>query len=159
MTNGICTNENLSSKIRHKTLWDFEIQTYQPIQGRKPEQVLINKYKRTWHQMDFTIPVDNWGKMKKTKQKKDKYSDLAREPNKLYNMKVTGVLDGEAPVKLELWGIRSTPSLLLLPDPLLPGVGCSYGSYRTVWHSNRVKTNGIINWIVWNRTVWSFMHK
>ena len=30
--------------------------------------------------------------------------------------------DGEAPVMLELWGIRSTPSLPLLPDPFWPGV-------------------------------------
>ena len=28
--------------------------------------------------------------------------------------------DGEAPVMLELWGIRSTPSLPLLPGPLWP---------------------------------------
>ena len=30
--------------------------------------------------------------------------------------------DGEAPVMLELWKIRSTPSLSLLPVPLWPGV-------------------------------------
>ena len=30
--------------------------------------------------------------------------------------------DGEAPVMLELWGMRSTPSLPLLPCPLWPGV-------------------------------------
>ena len=30
--------------------------------------------------------------------------------------------DGEVPVMLELWGIRSTPSLLSLPGPLWPGV-------------------------------------
>ena len=29
--------------------------------------------------------------------------------------------DGEAPT-LEIWGVRSTPSLLLLPGPLCPGV-------------------------------------
>ena len=30
--------------------------------------------------------------------------------------------DGEVPVVLELWGMRSTPLLPLLPGPLLPGV-------------------------------------
>ena len=30
--------------------------------------------------------------------------------------------DGEFPVILELWGMRSTPSLPLLPGPLRPGV-------------------------------------
>ena len=30
--------------------------------------------------------------------------------------------DGEASVILELWGMRSTPSLPSLPDPLWPGV-------------------------------------
>ena len=30
--------------------------------------------------------------------------------------------DGEVPVMLEFWGMRSTPSLPLLPGPLWPGV-------------------------------------
>ena len=30
--------------------------------------------------------------------------------------------DGEVPAVLELWGIRSTPSLPSLPGPLWPGV-------------------------------------
>ena len=30
--------------------------------------------------------------------------------------------DGEAPVMLELWGMKSTPSLLLLPGPPWPGM-------------------------------------
>ena len=30
--------------------------------------------------------------------------------------------DGELPVILELWGMRNTPSLPLLPGPLWPGV-------------------------------------
>ena len=30
--------------------------------------------------------------------------------------------DGEVPAVLELWGMRSTPSLPSLPDPLWPGV-------------------------------------
>ena len=44
--------------------------------------------------------------------------------------------DGEVPVMLELWQMRSTPLLPLLPDPLWPGVvapdkGPINGSNRT----------------------------
>ena len=34
----------------------------------------------------------------------------------------TGLSDGGVPVVLELWGMQSTFSLLLLPGPLWPGV-------------------------------------
>ena len=54
--------------------------------------------------------------------------------------------DGEAPIILELWGIQSTPSLPSFTYPLWPGVVAP----------NRVLTNNMLNWIVWNRTVWSF---
>ena len=44
--------------------------------------------------------------------------------------------DGEVPAVLELWGMRSTPSLPSLPGPLWPGVvapdkGPIYGLNRT----------------------------
>ena len=44
--------------------------------------------------------------------------------------------DGEVPIMLELWGMRSTPSLPSLPSLLWPGVvapdkGPIYGSNRT----------------------------
>ena len=44
--------------------------------------------------------------------------------------------NGEVPAMLELWGMRSTPSLPSLPDPLWPGVvvpdkGPIYGLNRT----------------------------
>ena len=39
--------------------------------------------------------------------------------------------DGEAPVMLKLWGMQCTPSLLLLPGPLWPGV---VGPDRIVFH-------------------------
>ena len=42
-------------------------------------------------------------------------------PNKCprYDIKQS---DGVAPVMLELWGMQSTPSMLLVPAPLWPGV-------------------------------------
>ena len=53
--------------------------------------------------------------------------------------------DGEVLVMLELWGMRSTPSLPLLSGPLWPGLvapdkGPIYGLNRT---------NSMLNWIVW----------
>ena len=40
--------------------------------------MLINKKKRTCHQVDFAIPADDRVKIKES-QKKDKYLDIARE--------------------------------------------------------------------------------
>ena len=49
--------------------------------------------------------------------------------------------DGEVPAMLELWGMRSTPLLPLLPGPLWPGVvapdkGPIYGLNRTIYHAS-----------------------
>ena len=78
--------------------------------------------------------------------------------------------DGEASVMLDLWGMQSTPSLPLLPGPLWPGVAAPhrvpsidqidlfdsiYVSNRTVWRLNWVQ-RFMWNWIVRNRTFWSF---
>ena len=41
--------------------------------------------------------------------------------------------DGEVPVVLELWGVRSTPSLPLLPGPLWPGVVAPDGVLSVGW--------------------------
>ena len=49
------------------------------------------------------------------------YTDRKTTPNECsgYDTKQS---DGEVPAVLELWGMRSTPSLPLLPGPLWPGV-------------------------------------
>ena len=49
--------------------------------------------------------------------------------------------DGEAPVMLELWGMQRTPLLPLLPALI-------FKLCPNKWL--------MLNWIVWNRTVWSF---
>ena len=66
--------------------------------------------------------------------------------------------DGEGLVMLELWGMLSTPSLLSLLGSLWSGViapdrGPIYGSNRTVWHLNCVLR---LNWVVWDRTVFTY---
>ena len=65
--------------------------------------------------------------------------------------------DGEVPAMLELWGMRSTSSLPLLPGSLWPSMvapdkGPIYGLNRT---NGMLMLNWIIslNWIAWNRNV------
>ena len=53
----------------------------------RPDLVLINIKKRTCHPVDFAVPADHRVKMKES-EKIDKYLDLAREPRKLWNMRV-----------------------------------------------------------------------
>ena len=74
--------------------------------------------------------------------------------------------DGEVPVLLKLWGMRSTPSLPSLPGPLQAGVvtpdrflsmgkielKCGFESLLFL-HLNCVF---MLNWITWNRTILIF---
>ena len=62
--------------------------------------------------------------------------------------------DGEVPVMLELWGMRSIPSLPLLPCPLWPGVVAP----GRVLSMSQIELNCVLmlNWIVWNRTVYLY---
>ena len=57
---------------------------------------------------------------------------------------------------LELWGMRSTPSLLLLPDPLLPGVV----ALDRVLSMGQIELNCVLmlNLIVGNKTVYMYKH-
>ena len=66
--------------------------------------------------------------------------------------------DIEAPVMLELWGMRSTPSLLSLQDPLRPRVVAPYRSY--LWIKQSCLTFNVsakkwlmLNWFDWNKTL------
>ena len=64
----------------------------------------------------------------------------------------TKQLNGEVPVMLGLWVLRSTSSLPLLRGPLWPGMvapdrALSMGSIE-------LNCILVLNWIVWIRTVW-----
>ena len=72
----------------HKLLWDFDIQTDHLISARRPNLIIINKKKKIYKIVDFTVPADHRIKLKEC-EKRDKYLDLARELKKLWNMKVT----------------------------------------------------------------------
>ena len=59
--------------------------------------------------------------------------------------------DGEFPIMLKLWGIRSTSLLLSLPSPLWPRV-VALGRILSI---DQIELNCVLmlNWIVWNRNV------
>ena len=65
----------------HKLLWNFGVQTDHQISARRPDQIVINKKKRTCKIVDFAVPADHKIKLKEC-EKKDKYLDLARELKK-----------------------------------------------------------------------------
>ena len=62
--------------------------------------------------------------------------------------------DGEISIKLELWGMQSTPSLLSLPGPLWPGMV----AYNRVLSMGQIELNCIqmLKWTTWNRTFLKF---
>ena len=62
--------------------------------------------------------------------------------------------DGDVPVMRELWRIRSTLLLLLLPGPLWPGVVAP----DRVPFMDQIELNCVrmLNCIVWNRTVYMY---
>ena len=66
----------------------------------------------------------------------------------------TKQFDAEVPVMLELWGMRSTPSLWSPPDPLCPGVA----AVDRVLSMSQIELNCVLmlNWIVCSRTVSTF---
>ena len=51
----------------HKILWDFDIQTDHPILAKKAGLVLIHKEKRSCHQVDFIMLVDQRMNVKESK--------------------------------------------------------------------------------------------
>ena len=51
----------------HKLLWEFEIQTDHLISARRPDLVVIKK--RTCQIADFSIPADEWVKLKGNEMK------------------------------------------------------------------------------------------
>ena len=54
--------------MRHKILWEFEIQTDHLIPARRRDLMLINKKKKTCHQVDFAVPSDHRMKMKENEK-------------------------------------------------------------------------------------------
>ena len=61
----------------HKILWDFKIQTDNPIEANKPDIVVFNKESKDCYIIDIACPFDTRIDHK-TKEKLEKYQDLRR---------------------------------------------------------------------------------
>ena len=99
----------------HKLLWDFDIHTDHLISSRRPDLIIVNKKekkkkKRNCKIVDFAVPTDHRMKLKVC-EKKDKYFDLARELQKLWNMKVTIV-----PIVISAFGTITKGLFKVLED-------------------------------------------
>ena len=58
--------------MRHKVLWEFEIQSDYLISARRPDRVIVNKKRRTCRIVDFAVPTDHRVKfLKKAKREID----------------------------------------------------------------------------------------
>ena len=88
----------------HKILWDFDVQTDHLIEARQPDLIIINKEEKKCTIVDFAVPYDSRVETKQ-KEKTEKYQDLRREIQKLWNMKTNIV-----PIII---GALGTPSLKL----------------------------------------------
>ena len=70
----------------YKILWDFSIQTDHVIEARRPDLVLVDKKERSCKIIDFAVPRDSRIE-EKEKDKIEKYQDLGRELQKIWNVK------------------------------------------------------------------------
>ena len=67
-------------------MWDFSIQTDHVIEARRPDLVIVGKKERSCKIIDFAVPGDS--RIEKEKDKIEKYQDLGRELQKIWNVKV-----------------------------------------------------------------------
>ena len=79
--------ESVLENEDYKILWDFSIQTDHVIEAQKPDLVVVDKKKRTCKIIDFAVPGDSRIEAKE-KEKIDKYQDLRRELQKIWNVRV-----------------------------------------------------------------------
>ena len=67
-------------------MWDFSIQTA-VIEARRPDWVVVDKKERNCKTADFAVPRDSRIE-EKEKDKIEKYQELGRELQKIWNVKV-----------------------------------------------------------------------
>ena len=75
--------ENVLENENHKILWDFSIHV---IEAQRPDLVVVDK-KWSFKIIDFEVPGDSRIE-EKEKDKVEKYQDLGRELQKIWNVKV-----------------------------------------------------------------------
>ena len=79
--------ESVLENEDYKILWDFSIQTDRVIEARRPDLALVDKKDRICKIIDFAVPGDSRF-VEKEKDKIEKYQDLERELQKIWNVKV-----------------------------------------------------------------------
>ena len=79
--------ESILENEDYKILWDFSIQTNHLIETRRPDLVVDDKKERSCKIIDFAVPGDSRIE-EKEKDKIEKYQDLGRELQKIWNVKV-----------------------------------------------------------------------
>ena len=79
--------ESVLENEDYKILWDFSIQTDPVIETRRPGLVVVDKKERICKIIDFTVPGDSRIE-EKEKDTVEKYQDLGRELQKIWNVKV-----------------------------------------------------------------------
>ena len=79
--------ESVLENEDYKILWYFSIQTDHVVEARRPDLVVVDKKERSCKIIDFEVPGDN-RIAEKEKDKTEKYQDLERELQKIWNVKV-----------------------------------------------------------------------
>ena len=79
--------ESVLENEDYKILWDFSIQTDHVIESRRPDLVVVDKKDRICKIIHFSVP-GNSKIEEKEKDKIEKYQDLGRELQKIWNVKV-----------------------------------------------------------------------
>ena len=79
--------ESVLENEDYKILWDFSIQTDHVMEARRPDLVVADKKERSCEIFDFAVPGDSRIE-EKEKDKIEKYQDLGRELQKIWNVKV-----------------------------------------------------------------------
>ena len=113
LPNSICINQNPSLKMRYMGFWVTNRSSNSSQKTKLCGNKKKRKKKRAYSLVEFAVPVDHRVKIKESKNI-DKYSDLARELKKLWNMKVMvisvvigvfGMVSNGLEERLEEWGI------------------------------------------------------
>ena len=68
-------------------MWDFSIQTDHVIEAQRPDLVVVDKKERSCKIIDFAVPGDSRIE-EKEKDKIEKYQEVGRELQKIWNVKV-----------------------------------------------------------------------
>ena len=79
--------ESVLENEEYKILWDISIQTDHVIEARRPDLVVVDKKERSCKIIDFAVPGDSRIE-EKEKDKIEKYQDLRRELQRIWNFKV-----------------------------------------------------------------------